>query len=130
MAEGLLRSLAGDRYEVHSAGAQASFVRPEAIEVMRESGVDLSSHRSKSSAEFAGQSFDYVITVCDKARDACPVFPSATVRLHWSFEDPAAVEGSSTVRLAAFRRIRDLIRDRFVAELSSGALKPAAPAPD
>lgn len=125
MAEGLLRTLAGDRFEVQSAGTKPSFVRPEAIDAMREIGVDLSSHRSKSAAEFAGQAFDYVITVCDNARDVCPVFPSGTIRLHWSFEDPAAIDGPAEARLSAFRRIRDLIRERLLAELASGALKPA-----
>ena len=130
MAEGLLRTLAGDRFEVQSAGTKPSFVRPEAIEAMRELGVDLSSHRSKSAAEFAGVPFDYVVTVCDNAREACPVFPFGATRLHWSFEDPAAVEGTPEARLAAFRRIRDLIRKRFLAEISSGAFKPPSPAPD
>ena len=79
---------------------------------MREIGIDISGHRSKSVDEFAGQSFDYVVTVCDNARDNCPVFPGGTERLHWSFEDPAAVEGSETERLSAFRRIRDQIHER------------------
>ena len=79
---------------------------------MREIGIDISGHRSKSVDEFAGQAFDYVVTVCDNARDNCPVFPGGTSRLHWSFEDPAAVQGSETERLAAFRRIRDQIHER------------------
>lgn len=112
MGEGLFRHEGGDGYEVHSAGTKASRVRPEAIAAMRELGIDISGHRSKSVDEFAGQSFDYVVTVCDNARDNCPVFPSGTVRLHWSFEDPAAVEGSEEDRLSAFRRIRDQIHDR------------------
>ena len=112
MGEGLFRHIRGEGWEVHSAGTKPSLVRPEAIAVMKELGIDISGHRSKSVDEFAGQFFDYVITVCDNARDNCPVFPSNAERIHWSFEDPAAVEGSEEVRLAAFRRIRDQIHDR------------------
>jgi arsenate reductase len=110
MAEGLFRHIGGEGWEVRSAGTKPSSVRPEAISVMKELGIDLSGHRSKSVGEFAGQSFDYVVTVCDNARDNCPVFPSNAKRIHWSFEDPAAMEGSDEVRLAVFRRIRDQIR--------------------
>ncbi|MBK7927643.1 MAG: arsenate reductase ArsC [Bryobacterales bacterium] len=113
MAEGLLRSMAGDRFDVFSAGTRPSIVRPEAIAAMRDLGVDITSHRSKSVDEFAGSAFDYVITVCDNARESCPVFPADTRRLHWSFEDPAAVEGEEAVRLAAFRDVRDQIAARF-----------------
>jgi arsenate reductase len=115
MGEGLFRQAGGDAYEVFSAGTRPSHVRPEAIAVMREIGIDLSGQRSKSVDEFAGQSFDYVVTVCDNARDNCPVFPGGAVRIHWSLEDPAAVEGSETERLAAFRRIRDQIHQRVTA---------------
>jgi arsenate reductase len=87
-------------------------VRPEAIAVMKEIGIDISGQRSKSVDEFAGQSMDYVVTVCDNARDNCPLFPAATERLHWSLEDPAAVQGSEEERLAAFRRIRDQLQER------------------
>ena len=90
MAEGLLRHEAGDRFEVFSAGTHPTQVRPEAIVVMREIGIDISPHRSKSVDEFAGQAFDYVITVCDNANETCPVFPGRARRLHWPFEDPAA----------------------------------------
>jgi arsenate reductase len=113
MAEGLLRAKAGDRFDVSSAGTRPTQVRPEAIAVLHELGIDISGHRSKSVEEFAGQSFDCVITVCDNARESCPVFPAGTRRIHWSFEDPAAVEGSEDVRLAAFRRIRDQISQRL-----------------
>ena len=113
MAEGLLRRIAGDRYEVFSAGVAPSHVRPEAIEVMSELGIDLSSHRSKSVDEFAGQRFDYVITVCDNAAENCPVFPGSTKRIHWSFDDPAGVTGSEEDRVAAFRHSRDEIRKRL-----------------
>jgi arsenate reductase len=113
MAEGLLRHDAGPAFEVASAGTHPSQVRPEAIEAMREIGIDISSHRSKSVDEFAGREFDYVVTVCDNAAENCPVFPARTERIHWSFEDPAAVEGDWETRLAAFRRIRDEIREKF-----------------
>jgi arsenate reductase (thioredoxin) len=112
MGEGLFRREAGPGWEVSSAGTKPSSVRPEAIVAMREIGIDISGHQSKSVDEFAGQPFDYVVTVCDNARDACPAFPGGAVRLHWSFEDPAAVEGNEAERLAAFRRIRDQIHAR------------------
>jgi arsenate reductase len=111
MAEGLLRHDSGDRFEVQSAGTRASFVRPEAIQVMREIGIDISSHRSKVVDEFDGQQFDFVLTVCDNAKEACPIFPGGTTRLHQAFEDPAAFEGSEEERLAAFRRVREELRD-------------------
>jgi arsenate reductase len=107
MAEGLLRSFDGERFEVFSAGTKPSVVRPEAIAVMSELGIDLSSHRSKHVREFDGQRFDDVITVCDNANESCPIFPAGTRRIHWSVPDPAAVEGTEEVRLAAFRRVRD-----------------------
>jgi arsenate reductase (thioredoxin) len=113
MAEGLLRQLGGARFEVFSAGTRPSIVRPEAVEAMREVGIDIGSHRSKSVEEFAGHEFDYVITVCDKARENCPVFPGKAVRVHWSFDDPASVEGEWGERLAAFRRVRDEIAARM-----------------
>jgi arsenate reductase len=93
MAEGLLRHEAGDRFEVFSAGTHPTIVRPEAVAVMNELGIDISHHWSKRVDEFAGEHFDYVITVCDAANEACPVFPGNTRRLHWSFEDPAAAGG-------------------------------------
>jgi arsenate reductase (thioredoxin) len=110
MAEGLLRHDAGATFEVSSAGTAPSRVRPEAIQVMKEVGIDISNHRSKSVDEFAGQQFDYVLTVCDQARETCPIYPGHTNRLHHSFEDPAAVEGSESKRLNAFRKVRDEIR--------------------
>jgi arsenate reductase len=113
MAEGLLRHDAGKVYEVFSAGTKPSQVRPEAIAVMREVGIDISGHRSKSVDEFAGQDFDYVITVCDNAKESCPVFPAKTKRIHWSIEDPAAAQGSEEERLSAFRRVRDELRGRL-----------------
>jgi arsenate reductase len=115
MGEGLFRSEGGAGFEIYSAGTKPSSVRPEAIAVMRETGIDISGHRSKSVDEFSGQSIDYVVTVCDNARDNCPVFPAGAERLHWSFEDPAAVQGSEQERLVAFRRIRDRIHERVKA---------------
>lgn len=115
MAEGLLRRLAGDRFEVASAGVAPGRVRPEAIEVMRELDIDISSHRPKSIDEFLGQEFDYVITVCDNANEQCPAFPGKTERLHWSFEDPAATPGDEPARIAVFRRVRDEINERLQA---------------
>jgi arsenate reductase len=114
MAEGLMRHEGGERFEVFSAGTRPSHVRPEAIAVMAEIGLDISGHRSKSVDEFVGQDLDFVITVCDNAKETCPVFPGAVKRLHWPFEDPAAVEGSEEVRKAAFRRIRDRIHGRIM----------------
>ena len=113
MAEGLLRHIAGDRFDVVSAGVSPTNVRPEAIEAMREIGIDISGHRSKSVDDVIGREFDYVITVCDNANEQCPVFPGHTSRVHWSFDDPAAVEGDELARLAVFRRVRDEIRDRI-----------------
>ena len=112
MGEGLFRHEGCGPYEVASAGTNPSRVRPEAVAVMKELGIDISGQRSKSVKEFGGQSFDYVVTVCDNARDNCPVFPADTERIHWSFEDPAAVQGSEQERLVAFRRIRDQIHER------------------
>jgi arsenate reductase len=111
MAEGLLRHDAGDRFEVFSAGTKPSQVRPEAIAVMREVGIDISGHRSKGVDEFSREQFDYVLTVCDNAKESCLIFPGQTVAIHHSFEDPAALQGSEQKRLAVFRRIRDEIRD-------------------
>jgi arsenate reductase len=111
MAEGLLRHDAGERFEVESAGTKPSSVRPEAIAAMRELRIDISGRRSKSVEEFAGQRFDYVITVCDNAKESCPVFFGAAKRLHHSFEDPAALSGSEDERLALFRRVRGELRD-------------------
>lgn len=113
MAEGLLRQDAGEFYSVESAGIEPSFVRPEALEVMREIDIDISRQRSKSIDEFTGQQFDYVITVCDNANQNCPVFPAATRRVHWSIDDPAVVGGNEQVRLAAFRAARDDLRRRL-----------------
>ena len=114
MAEGLLRHEGGDRFEVFSAGTKPGTVRPEATAVMNEIGIDISGHRSKSVDEFIGQPLNFLITVCDNAKETCPVFPGDVKRLHWPFDDPSAVEGSDEVRKAAFRRIRDRIHGRIM----------------
>ena len=106
MAEGLLRHDAGDRFDVESAGTKPGIVRLEAIATMKELGIDISGHRSKHVDEFEGQHFDYVITVCDNAKESCPVFFGAAKRLHQSFDDPAALNGPEEERLALFRRVR------------------------
>ena len=119
MAEGLLREIGGGRFEVESAGVIKSFVRPQAIEAMKEIGIDISGHRSKSVEEFTGQNFDYVITVCDNAKESCPVFPGKTERFHWSFDDPASAEGNEEDILSIFRRVRDEIRERLRSFISN-----------
>jgi arsenate reductase (thioredoxin) len=110
MAEGFLRSLAGDRFEVASAGTEATRVHPLAIRAMADVGIDLRGHTSTIVDEFVGQPWDYVITVCDAANEACPVFPKKASRLHWSFEDPSQATGTDAQRLDVFRRVRDQIK--------------------
>jgi arsenate reductase len=111
MPEGLLRHDAGDRFHVESAGTKPGIVRPEAIAVMQELGIDISGHRSKHVDEFEGQQFDYVLTVCDNAKESCPVFFRAAKRLHHSFDDPPpACVGTEPERMAVFRRVRDELR--------------------
>jgi arsenate reductase len=110
MAEGLLRHDAGESFTVESAGTKPSTVRPEAIAVMKEVGIDISSHRSKHVDELSGQDFDYVLTVCDNAKESCPVFFGKAVRLHHNVNDPGAVEGTDEKRLGAFRKVRDELR--------------------
>jgi len=112
MAEGLTRTLSQGKAEIFSAGTHPKGLHPMAVQVMGEAGVDISGQRSKGLAEFEGQPFDYVITVCDQANEACPVWPGAAERLHWSFDDPAAAQGSDAERLEVFRRVRDEIRQR------------------
>lgn len=111
LAEGWLRHLGGDRYEALSAGAKpAGYVHPLAVRVMAEAGVDISRQRSKSIEEFAGQSLDVLVTVCDRARESCPVFTGAKRTIHRQFDDPAHATGSEAEKLAVFRRVRDEIR--------------------
>ena len=109
MAEGLLRHIASDKFEVESAGTVASFVRPQAIAAMAEIGIDISGHRSKCLDEFLDTPFDYVITVCDNANESCPVFLGKAKRIHWSFDDPAAATGTDEEILAEFQRVRNEI---------------------
>lgn len=113
MAEGFLRALAGDRFEVASAGTEATGVHPLAIRAMAETGVDLRGHTSKTVDQFLGRPWAYVITVCDAANEACPVFPQQTSRLHWSFQDPSRATGTDDERLEVFRRVRDEIKGRL-----------------
>jgi arsenate reductase (thioredoxin) len=117
MAEGLLRHLAGNRFEVMSAGTEATHVRPLAVRAMDELGIDISKQESKTLDRYLGETFDYVITVCDDANEACPVFPGAKRRLHWSFEDPAQATGSEEERLRVFQSVSDEIRGRIEGEL-------------
>lgn len=115
MAEGLLRTAGGDRYEALSAGTEATSVRPEAIRVMAELGIDISGHESKTLERYLGAPIDWLITVCDQAREACPVLPGVGRQLHWSVEDPSLVDGSDEERLAAFRDARDDLAGRIAA---------------
>lgn len=112
MAEGLLRSLAGDKYDVFSAGTHAKGVNPLTLDAMRAIGLDISAQTSKDLNIFTGQQFDYVITVCDRARQACPVFPGS-VPIHWGFDDPAEATGSREAQLRTFERVRDEILGRL-----------------
>lgn len=114
MAEGLLRALYGDQYEVYSAGTHPTGVNPYAIKVMSEIGIDISNHKSKSIEEFFGMEIDYVVTVCDKAKETCPYFPGGKKYLHQSFEDPANYEGSEEEKLEAFRKVRDKIKEWII----------------
>ncbi len=122
MAEGLLRHDAGDRFDVESAGTHPTSVRSEAIAAMQDLGIDISTHRSKNVAEFEGQPFDTVITVCDNARETCPIFFGAAETIHYSFEDPAALQGTDQERFALFIQVRDEIR-RFLTQLFSAPLR-------
>lgn len=118
MAEGMLRHMAGEDFEVHSAGTEVTVVRPLAIEAMEEVGVDMSGHESKTLGRYIEERFEYVITVCDGANEACPFFPRAERRLHWSLEDPSEAEGSEEEKLAVYRRVRDEIRGRIEEEIA------------
>lgn len=122
MAEGILKAMGRDKFEVYSAGTETTLVNPMASEVMEEAGIDISNQKSNAVTEFMGQEFDYVITLCgENARRACPVFPGRTRnRLHWDFFDPAEAEGSDEEKLQVFRKVRDQIRkkiERFVKKI-------------
>ena len=110
MAEGLLKHICQNKYEIFSAGTKPSIVRPEAIKVLREIGIDISNNRSKSVDEFVDKKMDYVLTVCNNAKEICPYFPAKTKLIHLSFADPAEIEGDEITRLSAFRRVRDEIK--------------------
>ena len=117
MAEGLLRHLAGDRFDAYSAGTGATRVRPLAIKAMAELGIDISGQESKTLERYLNEPFDWVITVCDDANESCPVFFGAKERLHWSFPDPSKATGTEEEQLAVFRSVRDAIRERIEREL-------------
>lgn len=119
MAEGLLRQLAGDRFEAFSAGTKATRVRPEAVAAMAEVGADISRQESKTLDRYLGKPFDYVVTVCDGANEACPAFPEARRRLHWSLPDPSAVAGADGERIEAFRAVRDRMTKLIGSDLAS-----------
>ncbi|MGH2381326.1 MAG: arsenate reductase ArsC [Candidatus Limnocylindria bacterium] len=113
MAEGMLRAWGGDRFEAYSAGTEATRVRPEAVTVMKEIGIDISSHTSKTLDPYLGEAFSWLITVCDQAKEACPIIPGVAQQAHWSIDDPSGVDGDKETRLAAFRLARDVLRDRL-----------------
>jgi arsenate reductase (thioredoxin) len=119
MAEGLLRHLSGDGFEAMSAGTEATHVRPLAVRAMEEVGIDISGQESKTLERYLGEPFDYVITVCDDANEACPLFPGAKSRLHWSLPDPSQAGGSEEDRLAVFRSVRNELRSRIEQELTN-----------
>ena len=119
MAEGLLRTIAGDRFDVASAGTEQTHVRPQAAAVMGELGIDLGGHTSKTLDRFLGERWDFVITVCDSANESCPVFPAAEQRLHWSFPDPSRAAGTDAEKLAVFRQVRDAIKAKLEAWLQA-----------
>ena len=117
MAEGLLRALAGDRFEAGSAGTEKTAVNPLATRAMAERGIDISGHTSKRYSELAPETWDYLVTVCDDANERCPWVPGSVTRLHWSFPDPSRAAGTEAERLAVFRRVRDQIEERLAAWL-------------
>jgi arsenate reductase len=119
MAEGLLRRFYGDRYQVYSAGTQPAGVNPNAVKVMAEIDIDISSHQSKSVTEFENDSFDTVVMVCDRANETCPLFFGNVERIHWSFEDPAEAKGDAETVLAVFRKVRDQIREHIDAKFAN-----------
>ena len=117
MAEGFLRELGGDRFDVASAGTEARGLNPLAVQAMAEEGIDISLQESKTLERYVSEPFDLVITVCDEANEACPYFPNARERRHWSFPDPSAVVGDDETKFAAFRVVRDRVRERIEREL-------------
>lgn len=120
MAEGVLRHFGSDKFDVFSAGTKPSHVNPIAIQVMKEIGIDISKHRSKHVDEFKDQKMDYVISVCDNAKEACPIFPAGTQRLHWPFPDPPHDKEVTPAVMDEFRKVRDLILRKFRLTAESG----------
>ena len=127
MAEGFLRQHAGDYFDIYSAGAEPTKLNPSAVEVMREIRIDISQQHAKGVDQFLGQNFQYIVRVCDKVREKCPVLPGAIWYLDWSFEDPAAARGTAAERLAAFRRVRDQIEEKILEFIAQERL-PQEPA--
>lgn len=125
MAEALLRRHGGDRFEVFSAGMEPKGINPLTLRVLAEAGIDASFARSKSVTEFLGQPFDYVVTVCDQARQTCPVFPGVHASLHWGYEDPAAAEGTDEARLAVFRKVFIQMSERVLQFATVTTRQPA-----
>jgi arsenate reductase (thioredoxin) len=124
MAEGWLQHLAGDRFHAFSAGLQPSVVHPLAIEAMREVGIDISGQQSKDVAGYLGHHFAYIITVCDRAQQNCPIFPGPSIRKHWPIEDPATAEGTQDERMVGFRKVRDDIEARVRRFLAISPINP------
>ena len=130
MAEGLLRNLGGQNFEVYSAGTEQTRVHPLAIQAMKEIGVDISGHASKTLDRYRGAPFDYVITVCDQANETCPIFPDHPERIHWSFQDPSGVNGNDEQKLQVFRRVRDEMAGRIrLFQTLVPSSSPATPSP-
>ena len=125
MAEALLRHHGGKGFEVHSAGTEPKGVNPLTLRILAEAGIDASFARSKSVNEFLGQSFDYVVTVCDQARQTCPVCPGVHASLHWGYEDPAAAEGTEEERLAVFRKVFIQMSERVLQFATVTSRQPA-----
>ena len=126
MAEGYLKHVAGDQFEVFSAGIEPKGLNPLAVEAMEEIGIDISQQKSKDVVSFLGQYMPYIVTVCDDAKERCPIFPRSYKFLHWSFDDPAAAKGSHDEKLAVFRRVRDEIARRIDQEFVSKVEKQGA----
>ena len=114
IAEGYLRHLAGNRFEVSSAGLEPGTVNPKAIIAMKDVGIDISHHKSEDVDSYIGKKFDYVITVCDNAKEKCPIFPGETIRIHWSFKDPADATGTEDEILNVFKYVRDQIKSKLL----------------
>lgn len=130
MAEGMLRAWGGDRFDAFSAGTEATRVRPEAVRVMDEIGIDISGQSSKTLEPYFGEAFNWLITVCDQAKEACPTIPGVAQQAHWSIDDPSAAEGDEDARLDAFRAARDALRDRIhIFLLAAGRDDVPRPAP-